>query len=246
MAFVLEGGWQGVEILLTGEENAYMMELEARNVFFRYGKKEPPVLKGVHVKIKSGEVVGLMAPSGGGKTTLCKLLAGYEQPLKGKILLNGMPLKEQKGYCPVQMIWQHAILATDPRMRMKEILHEGGTVQDRILEGLGIRENWGSRFPSELSGGELQRFCIARALGPGTRFLLADEMTAMLDLISQCRIWRFLLKEAREREIGILAVSHNQELLEQICHRIEWLAPPEEGATETASYRSPKSLMWRK
>lgn len=246
MAFRLEGGRKGLEMRLTGEENTYMMELEARNVSFRYGKKEPPVLEDVHVKIRGGEVVGLMAPSGGGKTTLCKLLAGYEQPSKGEILLNGMPLKEQKGYYPVQMIWQHAILATNPRMRMKEILHEGGTVQDRILKGLEIRENWGNRFPSELSGGELQRCCIARALGPGTRFLLADEMTAMLDLISQCRIWKFLLKEAREREIGILAVSHNQELLEQTCHRIQWLAPPEEGPTEAASLRNSKSPMWRK
>ena len=79
------------------------------------------------------------------------------------------------------------------------------------------------RFPAELSGGELQRFCIARALGQGTRFLLADEITAMLDLISQCEIWRFLQEEAREQRIGILAVSHNMELLEQVCGRVERL-----------------------
>ncbi len=196
-------------------------ELEARNLTFRYQNRQRDILKDVCLKVKSGEIVGLTAPSGHGKTTLCKLLAGYEKPREGQILLDEKPLKPQKGSHPVQMIWQQGILAVDPRMRMKEILQEGGEVQERILDGLGIQEGWMNRFPSELSGGELQRFCIARALGPGTRFLLADEMTAMLDLISQCQIWSFLIRETRERDLGILVVSHNTDLLERICDRIE-------------------------
>ncbi len=119
------------------------------------------------------------------------------------------------------MVWQHAIAAVDPRMRMKEILQEGGAMQEKILEELEIREEWMNRFPVELSGGELQRFCIARALAGETRFLLADEITAMLDLISQCQIWKFLLREAEKRNMGILAVSHDEDLLKQICTRIE-------------------------
>lgn len=199
------------------------MMLEAKGVSFRYGKKEAYVLKDLNLQIKSGETVGLMAPSGHGKTTLCKLLAGYEKPTEGSILLDGVPLAKKKGYCPVQMIWQHGILALDPKMRMKDSLNEGGVVPGQILQGLGIKEEWMERFPVELSGGELQRFCIARALGPEARFLLADEMTAMLDLISQCHIWTFLQREARERGLGILAVSHDGELLKRICTRIEEL-----------------------
>ena len=193
-----------------------MMALEARNISFRYGKSQREIFHDYSIRIESGEIVGLMAPSGYGKTTLCKLLAGYERPLGGEILLDGQAFSGKKGYCPVQMIWQHAIQAVDPRMKMKEILREGGKMQERILDRLKIRQDWMERFPAELSGGELQRFCIARALGQGTRFLLADEITAMLDLISQCEIWRFLQEEAREQRIGILAVSHNMGLLHQI------------------------------
>lgn len=199
------------------------MKLEARNISFQYGKNQRRVLESYSLTLYSGEIVGLMAPSGYGKTTLCRLLAGYEKPLKGEILLDQEAFTEKKGYCPVQMIWQHAIQAVDPKMHMKKILTEAGPVPERILTGLGIRQEWMERFPSELSGGELQRFCIARALAGETRFLLADEITAMMDMVSQCRIWKFLQKEAKERRIGILAVSHEEALLKQICDRIERL-----------------------
>lgn len=76
------------------------------------------------------------------------------------------------------------------------------------------------RYPGELSGGELQRFCIARALGRRTKILLADEISAMLDLITQSQIWNFLLAEARGREIGMVVVSHSEELLDRVCTRI--------------------------
>ena len=77
------------------------------------------------------------------------------------------------------------------------------------------------RFPSELSGGELQRFCLARALHPGVRFLLCDEISAMLDLVTQAQIWKFLLEEAQRRGLGMLVVSHDEALLEKVCTRVE-------------------------
>lgn len=195
------------------------MTLEAKGVSFGYGQGKP-VLDRLDFLMESGERVGLYAPSGRGKTTLCKLLAGYEAPREGEILLDGKPLAAYKGYCPVQMVWQHPELALNPRMRMGEALKEGGSIPDRLLEGLGIQEEWKKRYPSELSGGELQRFCLARALGAKTRFLLADEISAMLDLVTQAQIWGFLLREAQERGIGILAVSHSMPLLERVCTRI--------------------------
>lgn len=194
------------------------MTLEAKGVSFGYGQGKP-VLDRLDFLMESGERVGLYAPSGRGKTTLCKLLAGYEAPREGEILLDGKPLAAYKGYCPVQMVWQHPELALNPRMRMGEALKEGGSIPDRLLEGLGIQEEWKKRYPSELSGGELQRFCLARALGAKTRFLLADEISAMLDLVTQAQIWGFLLREAQERGIGILAVSHSMPLLERVCTR---------------------------
>lgn len=79
--------------------------LEAENIFFSYQKGEPPVLKGVSLSVGPGERVGVLAPSGYGKTTLMKILAGYLQPDAGRVLVDGK-LLPAKGYCPVQMVWQ--------------------------------------------------------------------------------------------------------------------------------------------
>ena len=91
------------------------------------------------------------------------------------------------------------------------------------MDALHIEAGWLDRFPAELSGGELQRFCLARALHPATRFLLCDEISAMLDLVTQAQIWQFLLEEARRRQLGLLVVSHSDGLLQRVCTRIETL-----------------------
>ena len=77
---------------------------------------------------------------------------------------------------------------------------------------------------AELSGGELQRFCIARALGERTQFILADEISTMLDLITQGQIWHFLMEETYKRQIGMVVASHSRELLDYICTRQVQLA----------------------
>lgn len=196
------------------------MILEARNLSFRYENKGRQILEQFSLQADSNERVGIAAPSGFGKTTLCKLLAGYEQPETGEILLDGKPLQSYKGYCPVQMIWQHPEQAVNPRLRMKSVLEEGDQIDPKLMEKLGIEPDWLNRFPTELSGGELQRFCIARALGKRTRFLLADEISTMLDLITQSQIWHFLIEETQRREIGMIVVSHDAELVEKVCTRV--------------------------
>jgi ABC-type dipeptide/oligopeptide/nickel transport system ATPase subunit len=199
------------------------MILEANHISFQYKKGGPKVLDRFTLTAGSEERVGLVAPSGFGKTTLCKLLAGYIRPTEGEVLLEGKPVADYKGYCPVQMIWQQPELSVNPRMRMKDVLAEGNQVEPRILKELGIEEDWLNRFPGELSGGEMQRFCIARALGEGTRFLLADEISTMLDLITQSQIWSFLMEEVQRRDIGLIAVSHSKELLDRVCTRQVYL-----------------------
>lgn len=196
------------------------MILEARNLSFRYENKGRQILEHFSLQADSNERVGIAAPSGFGKTTLCKLLAGYEQPETGEILLDGKPLQSYKGYCPVQMIWQHPEQAVNPRLRMKSVLEEGDQIDPKLMEKLGIEPDWLNRFPTELSGGELQRFCIARALGKRTRFLLADEISTMLDLITQSQIWHFLIEETQRRGIGMIVVSHDAELVEKVCTRV--------------------------
>ena len=196
------------------------MKLEARALSFRYNNGNRQILNNLSMTLTSTDRLGLIAPSGFGKTTFCKILAGYEKPDSGEVLLDGKPLSDWKGYCPVQMIWQHPELSVNPRWKMGEVLKEGDQVEQRIMNGLRIEPDWLNRYPSELSGGELQRFCIARALGQRTRFLLADEISTMLDLITQSQLWNFLLEEVKNREIGLLAVSHSDALLERICTKM--------------------------
>ena len=196
------------------------MILEARNISFRYGEKSREILKDFSLKAESTERVGLVAPSGFGKTTLCKILSGYEKPDSGQVLLDGKPHDFYGSYCPVQLIWQHPEQAINPRLRMKAVLEEGDNVSPDLIKRLGIETDWMNRFPAELSGGEMQRFCIARALGQRTQFLLADEISTMLDLITQSQIWHFLMDETEKRRIGMIVVSHNPELLEKVCTRV--------------------------
>lgn len=197
------------------------MTLEARDLTFRYPRRgSAPVLEGVNFSLSSGERVGLSAPSGRGKTTLCKLLAGWERPERGRVLLDGLPLSRYRGFCPVQLLWQHPEEAVDPLLKLRTTLYEAGPADPAILEGLGVREEWLERYPSELSGGELQRICAARVLGPELRFLLCDEASAMLDLVTQARLWRFLLDQAERRGLGMLIVSHDAALLSRLCTRV--------------------------
>ena len=197
------------------------MTLEARNLTFRYPRRgSAPVLERVNFSLSAGERVGLSAPSGRGKTTLCKLLAGWERPERGQVLLDGLPLSRYRGFCPVQLLWQHPEEAMDPLLKLRASLYEAGPVDPAVLEGLGVRAAWLERYPSELSGGELQRICAARVLGPELRFLLCDEASAMLDLVTQARLWRFLLDQAERRGLGMLIVSHDRALLDRLCTRM--------------------------
>ena len=196
------------------------MILEAKNLSFRYEESGRKILDQFSLQVDRSERVGILAPSGFGKTTLCKILAGYEEPETGTVLMDGKSLYSYKGYCPVQMIWQHPEQAVNPRLRMRNVFEEGDQVETELIKKLGIEPDWMNRFPTELSGGELQRFCIARALGKRTRFLLADEISTMLDLITQSQIWHFLMEETQRRGIGMIVVSHSPELVEKVCTRV--------------------------
>lgn len=196
------------------------MILEAKKLSFRYEESGRKILDQFSLQVDSSERVGILAPSGFGKTTLCKILSGYEEPEEGTVLLDGKSLYSYKDYCPVQMIWQHPEQAVNPRLRMRTVIEEGDQVDPKLIEKLGIEPDWLNRFPTELSGGELQRFCIARALGKRTRFLLADEISTMLDLITQSQIWYFLIEETERRGIGMIVVSHSPELVEKVCTRV--------------------------
>lgn len=195
------------------------MQIEARNVSFRYNKFSPWILKNVNLKLNTNERYALVGPSGYGKSTLSHLISGYLEPTEGYILYNDEIFKP-KGYSPVQLIYQHPEKAVNPRLKMKKILNEGYEVSDEILNKIGIEKSWLDRYPSELSGGELQRFCIARALSSETKFLVCDEISTMLDVITQAQIWNTLMKICDERNLGMLVVTHNMDLAKRVCSKI--------------------------
>ena len=195
------------------------MPLEAKNVSFRYSRREPWVLQNCSLRVERGERLALFAPSGYGKTTLARLLAGYLPPTEGQVLLDGAPLPKA-GVCPVQLIFQHPEKAINPRWRLRQVLEEGGILRDDILDAFGIERPWLDRFPRELSGGELQRFCVARALMSGADYLICDEISTMLDVITQAQIWNVILDEAKRRNMGLIAVTHNRHLARRIADRV--------------------------
>ncbi len=194
------------------------MPLEARQIGFRYGQG-PWIIRKFNILIGPGEVVGLTGPSGCGKTTLARLLAGYAYPHEGDVMLDGVPLPKT-GSNPVQLLFQHPEKAVNPRRRMRDTINEGWEPDRELLSAFGIEPDWLNRWPNELSAGELQRFCVIRALGPKTRFLIADEMTTMLDAVTQAQIWNVVLEIARRRNLGLLVVSHDMNLVNRLCSRV--------------------------
>ena len=194
------------------------MLLEAANLTFGYSKAKP-VLCGASLSVAAGERVALVGPSGCGKSTLALILAGYLEPWSGGALLDGQPLP-RKGFCPVQLIHQHPEKAFNPRRKMRSSLAEAWEPGPDSLEEMGIEAEWLGRYPKELSAGELQRFSIARALAPKTRFVIADEMSTMLDAITQAQIWELMLAHVERRGLGLLAVTHSLDLARRVCDRV--------------------------
>ena len=173
-----------------------MMELKAENISFSYHKKKP-ILKDVSLSLNSNQIIGLIGDSGSGKSTLCKIISGYISNYAGEVTIDGNSVN-RNGYDPIQLMI--------PPQNLKDTF--------------GLKDNWLTRWPSELSGGELQRFSILRALNPQTKFIIADEISTMLDAVTQVQIWEALIKHCKANNIGILAVSHDKDLLDVICDDI--------------------------
>lgn len=192
------------------------MELKATNISFKYPSAKKYLLKNVSIELDNQKVVGLIGDSGSGKSTLCKILSGYVTNYEGTVTFDGKPLPKT-GFKPVQLIYQHPEKVMNPKWKMKNILEESWDVNDDMLKEFGIQKSWLTRFPQELSGGELQRFSVLRSLNPNTKFLIADEMTTMLDAITQVQILDSVLKIVKEKKMGFLLVSHDMDLVDTIC-----------------------------
>ncbi len=194
------------------------MQLSSKQITFRYPCSKT-LFQDIDFTLHSGEKICIFAKSGFGKSTFAKVLAGYETQTSGQVLLDEKPLP-QGVFSPVQLIYQHPEQSVNPKWTVQQILQEGGDYDAQLLQKFGIDQSYLTRFPHELSGGELQRICIVRALKEPTKFLICDEITTMLDAITQANIWQCILEVAAAKKIGLLVITHNKFLADAICETV--------------------------
>ena len=198
------------------------MVLKGTNISFKYPLAKEFLLRDIDIHLDNDKITGLVGDSGVWKSTLCEILSGYLTNFEGTVELDGQKLPE-KEFCPVQLIYQHPEKVMNPKWKMKDILEESWNVDDNLLSEFGIQKSWFTRFPQELSGGELQRFSVLRALNPKTKFIIADEMTTMLDAITQVQILTSVIEIVKNRNMGMLLVSHDMPLVDRICDEVIYL-----------------------
>jgi len=174
--------------------------------------------------LEPGQRLGVFGPSGLGKSSLAKVLAGIEPLSLGELTLPGFA----KGSAnPVQWVIQQSEFAFNPRLSIKQSLRESWRNDEfmGLLDRYGVDALWLNRRPSQVSGGQLQRVNLVRALLPSTEYLICDEITAHLDMITQQQIWQALGEEAYRRNLGLLVISHDEDLLNLVCDDVlHWTA----------------------
>ncbi|MFJ4332930.1 MULTISPECIES: ABC transporter ATP-binding protein [unclassified Streptomyces] len=214
--------------------------LELRTVTAGYGGNTP-VFRDVSLSVAPGEAVGLLGPSGCGKSTLARVAALLHRPDAGTLLLDGTPVRRWRHRAPREqrtafgVVFQQARLSADPRLALADLIaeplratgrREGAA--DRVAElaaTVGLTADLLSRRPHEVSDGQLQRACLARALVLRPRWLVCDEMTAMLDASTTAALVRVVEDYRAETGAGLLAVGHDRVLLDRWCERtVDWAA----------------------
>ena len=210
--------------------------LEIKNIDAAYGKFK--VLHDVNISVPRGSTVAVVGESGSGKSTTARVITGLLPQLSGSIEFDGEVLpkrledrtKEQKRI--IQMIYQMADTAMNPRQTVREIIGrplefylglKGKEKERRILELLEMIELDGQfidRLPSELSGGQKQRICIARALAADPEFIICDEVTSALDQIVQEGILKLLMKLQKELNLTYLFITHDISTVRAISDQV--------------------------
>ncbi|MET8569855.1 ATP-binding cassette domain-containing protein [Streptomyces sp. NPDC004783] len=212
--------------------------LELRAVTAGYAG-QAPVVRDVSLTIRPGEAVGLLGPSGCGKSTLARVAALLHRPDSGTLLLDGEPVRRWRHRAPraqrtaFGVVFQQARLSADPRLRLADLIAEPlratgrrEEVPGRVAElsaTVGLTADLLGRRPHEVSDGQLQRACLARALVLRPRWLVCDEMTAMLDASTTAALVAVVEEYRAATGAGLLAVGHDRTLLDRWCDRtVQW------------------------
>ena len=208
--------------------------LEMKNIYKKYGEKHTEViaLKELSFAVQPGEFVAVIGPSGSGKSTFLTIAAGLQAPTSGEVIVGGQSLnkltKKQRlaqRFQKIGFILQSSNLV--PFLTVEDQFHliekvdksrKNSELKEQLLETFGLKELRNS-YPRDLSGGERQRVAIACALYHEPDVILADEPTASLDTEKAFDVVQLLAKEAKEKDKGIIMVTHDERLL-KYCDRV--------------------------
>ena len=217
--------------------------LRTEHLCRHFGKNK--AVEDVSLEIFKGEVLGLVGESGSGKTTTGRCIMGLYPLSAGTVFYKQQPIRvsgrktlamrrAEKDNPPprIQMIFQDPMASLDPRMTVRESIAEGLVIQgvrdkafirrrvDEMLELVGLRPEYASRYPHEFSGGQRQRIGIARALIMDPELLIADEPVSALDVSVQAQVIN-LLSDLREKlGLTVLFIAHDLSVVKYFCDRI--------------------------
>lgn len=191
--------------------------ITAEGVTVRFG--DHTVLDAEEFQAPTSAVSGIYGRSGTGKTTLLRVLSGLRRPDAGTVLFDGNPAPPGGS---IAMLDQHPRLVCNPRWTLTRIITEPADIAHRAVDPVQFAERTGldrellSRYPSQVSDGQLQRACLARALVQQPRYLMCDEPTAMLDPIASADV-AALLRSMADQGTGIVLVSHDHDIIDELC-----------------------------
>ncbi|MFD5512509.1 ABC transporter ATP-binding protein [Streptomyces sp. NPDC059761] len=208
--------------------------LELRDITAGYDRRHP-VVRDAHLTLRPGESLGLLGPSGCGKSTLARVAALLHRPDRGTVVLDGTAVTGFRHRAPrslrveVGVVFQQPRLSADPRLRLRDLVAEPlratgrrGEADETVPElaaRVGLGADLLARRPHEVSDGQLQRACLARALVLRPRWLVCDEMTAMLDASTTAALVGVVEEYRADTGAGLLAVGHDPVLLARWCDR---------------------------
>ncbi len=211
---------------LSASEKDIVLEVEG--VSASYSRKETDlVLEDINLKIRRGRTVALVGESGSGKSTLARVITGLLPPLKGEVIYEGKALppvlknRTREMLRLAQMIYQMPDTALNPRHKVRKVLGRpltfyfgvrGKEREDRVyelLEQIELPRKYIDRYPAELSGGEKQRVCIARALAAKPDLIICDEPTSALDQLVAEGILKLLQALQKELRVSYLFITHD-------------------------------------
>jgi peptide/nickel transport system ATP-binding protein len=210
--------------------------LSAEQITVRYDRRGPAAVQGISIAVPRGAAIGLAGPSGCDKSTLARVLSLVLAPQQGMVSIDGIQVTAWRYRAPrllrtaIGLIFQQPRLAVDPRLRLRDViaepLHATGqrtTAAPRVAdlsEQVELTDELLDRRPHEVSDGQLQRACLARALIGRPRYLICDEMTSMLDASTQARLVNVIEDYRHRTGAGVLAISHDEILLTHWCEDI--------------------------